>query len=87
MYFEPVRLITILGHLASSLLRVVVIDFDDWRMAQIFQRGIGVGRGNLVIPNVTYEERGQFKCVVQTKSDSATLWAEVKVFGTSNSSS
>lgn len=58
-----------------------MIDFDDWRMAQIFDRGIGVSRGDLIIKNVTYEERGQYKCVGQTKSDSAILSAIVNVFG------
>lgn len=60
---------------------LVVIDFDDWRFAQIYSRGEGVSRGDLVIKEVSYEERGLYKCWVQTKSDSATLSAIVTVYG------
>ncbi|XP_067932128.1 contactin-like [Watersipora subatra] len=57
------------------------LDFDDWKMAQIYSRGLGVSRGDLVIKNITYEERGQFRCTVMTKSDLATRSATVQVYG------
>lgn len=60
---------------------IVGIDFDDWKMAQLYSRGVGVNRGDLIIRNITYEERGLYKCTVITKSDSATLSAFVHVYG------
>ena len=58
-----------------------MIDFDDWKMAQLYSRGEGVNRGDLIIKQISYEERGQYKCRAQTKSDYATLSAIVTVLG------
>ncbi|KAF6038307.1 CNTN3 [Bugula neritina] len=58
-----------------------LIDFDDWKMSQTYKRGEGVSRGDLHISNITYEERGYYKCQVKTKSDQATLPARVGVYG------
>ena len=39
---------------------ILVIDFDDWKMAQLYSRGECVYRVDLIIKQISYDERGQY---------------------------